>query len=131
MARATDGLLVTVGALQVRPGVVNAVPGEVAMTLEIRAPGDAMREEAGAALTKAARDIARRRGLGQDIARSYGLEFLPLIEEHFALLVDRRAWFEAPMQKLMAFCATETFANRATTSGGYDMADLGKVIWNA
>ena len=71
LARETDGLLATVGALQVRPGVVNAVPGEVAMTLEIRAPDDATREEAGAALTKAARDIARRRVLGLDIASSY------------------------------------------------------------
>lgn len=65
------------------------------------------------------------------VARSYGLEFLPVIEEHFALLVDRKAWFEAQMQKLMAFCATETFADRAKTSGGYDIVDLGKVIWNA
>ncbi|WP_416881620.1 substrate-binding domain-containing protein [Marivita sp.] len=65
------------------------------------------------------------------VARSYGLEFLPVIEEHFALLVDRKAWFEAPVQKLMAFCATDTFANRAKTSGGYDIVDLGKVIWNA
>lgn len=65
------------------------------------------------------------------VAGSYGLDFLPVIEEHFALLVDRKAWFEAPMQKLMAFCATDAFANRAKASGGYDIADLGKVIWNA
>jgi allantoate deiminase len=77
LALVTDGLLATVGALQVRPGVVNAVPGEVAMTLEIRAPDDAARAEAGAALTKAARDIAQRRGLGLDIARSYAQPATP------------------------------------------------------
>lgn len=65
------------------------------------------------------------------VARSYGLEFLPVVEEQFSLLVDRKAWFDAPMQRLMAFCATEAFANRAQAYGGYDTADLGKVIWNA
>ncbi|MFN7003827.1 MAG: M20 family metallo-hydrolase [Roseinatronobacter sp.] len=77
LARETDGLLATVGALQLRPGVVNAVPGEVALTLEIRAPDDAMRERAGAALTQAARDIATRRGLGLGIARTYAQRATP------------------------------------------------------
>ncbi|MDM7458979.1 MAG: M20 family metallo-hydrolase [Paracoccus sp. (in: a-proteobacteria)] len=71
LARETDNLLATVGALQVRPGVVNAVPGEVALTLEIRAPDDALREKVGKALTQAAHDIATRRGLSPHIARTY------------------------------------------------------------
>lgn len=77
LARETDGLLATVGALQLRPGVVNAVPGEVALTLEIRAPDDAMREQAGAALTQAAHEIAHRRGLVLDIARTYSQPATP------------------------------------------------------
>jgi allantoate deiminase len=71
LARETDGLLTTVGALQVRPGVVNAVPGEVVLTLEIRAPDDALREKAGTMLTQTAHDIATRRGLMLGIARTY------------------------------------------------------------
>src|SRR5690606_330913 len=54
-----------------------AVPGEVALTLEIRAPDDAMREQAGAALTQAAHDIAHRRGLVLDIARTYSQPATP------------------------------------------------------
>ena len=77
LARETGGLLATVGALQVRPGVVNAVPGEVALTLEIRAPDDAMRERAGGALTQAAHDIANRRGLRLDITRTYAQPATP------------------------------------------------------
>ncbi|NBB99087.1 MAG: hydantoinase/carbamoylase family amidase [Alphaproteobacteria bacterium] len=77
LARETDGLLATVGALQVRPGVVNAVPGEVALTLEIRAPEDAMRAQAGAALTQTAHDIAHRRGLVLKIARTYAQPATP------------------------------------------------------
>ncbi|AMY69491.1 M20 family metallo-hydrolase [Frigidibacter mobilis] len=77
LARETDGVLATVGALQVRPGVVNAVPGEVALTLEIRAPDDSVREWAGATLTQAAHDIANRRGLGLDIACTYAQPATP------------------------------------------------------
>lgn len=65
------------------------------------------------------------------VARSYGLEFLSVVDEQFALLVDRKAWFDAPMQKLMAFCATEAFANKAQAYGGYDTTALGTVVWNA
>lgn len=65
------------------------------------------------------------------VASSYGLEFSPIIEEEFALLVDRKAWFEPAVQTLMAFCATEQFMNRATEYGGYDTSALGSFIWNA
>lgn len=65
------------------------------------------------------------------VARSYGLEYLPIIEEEFALLVDRKAWFQAPLQKLVAFLGTKQFADRAKAYGGYDVEELGEVIWNA
>lgn len=65
------------------------------------------------------------------VAHSYGLEFLSVVEEQFSLLVDRKAWFDTPMQELMAFCATEAFANKAQAYGGYDTAGLGTVVWNA
>lgn len=65
------------------------------------------------------------------VARSYGLEYLPIIEEEFALLADRKAWFEAPLEKLVAFCRTRQFADRAKAYGGYDVDNLGSVIWNA
>ncbi|CUH39061.1 putative molybdopterin biosynthesis protein MoeA/LysR substrate binding-domain-containing protein [Jannaschia seosinensis] len=64
-------------------------------------------------------------------AHSYGLEFLPLIEEQFALLVDRKAWFEPQVRKLISFCGTEPFLARARTYGGYDVQDLGAVVWNS
>ncbi|MBF9051969.1 helix-turn-helix domain-containing protein [Roseobacter sp. HKCCD9010] len=65
------------------------------------------------------------------VAQSYGLEFLPVIEEQFALIVDRKSWFDTAMQKLLRFCATTDFERRAQAYGGYDTAELGKVIWNA
>lgn len=64
-------------------------------------------------------------------ARAYGLEFLPLVEEQFALLADRKAWFEPPLRKLMEFCASATFLRRAEACGGYSVDGLGTVVWNA
>lgn len=65
------------------------------------------------------------------VARSYGLDFVPILDEEFALLVDRKAWFEPPMQTLIAFCASAAFKARAEASGGYDIDVLGTVAWNA
>ncbi len=80
---------------------------------------------------------AVRRGEGdvafglEAVARNYGLEFAPLVEEQFALLVDRKAWFEPQMQALMAFCQSAAFKARAESYGGYDIAGCGAVLWNA
>lgn len=64
------------------------------------------------------------------VAQSYGLDFRPVIEEEFALLVDRKAWFDAPMQAFLAFCRSGKFRDRAAAYGGYDVSGLGAVLWN-
>ncbi len=65
------------------------------------------------------------------LSRPYGLHFVPLVEERFDLLVDRRAWFEPPMQRLLTFCATTEFRDHAETLAGYDLTVHHKVHWNA
>jgi len=70
-ARAEPGLLGTVGTLSIAPGAVNAVPREARLTVELRAPEDAVREQAGAVLSDFARAIADERGLGLEMTRSY------------------------------------------------------------
>lgn len=67
----------------------------------------------------------------ESVARSYGLEFCPIVDEQFALVLDRKAWFDEPLQKLMNFCVDKPFASRAAAYGGYDISSLGTVIWNA
>ncbi|MCA0942207.1 helix-turn-helix transcriptional regulator [Salipiger pacificus] len=67
----------------------------------------------------------------ESVARAYGLPFVPVIEERFDLLIDRKAYFDAPLQTLMAFCRSETFRARAGSLGGYDLSRLGEVVWNA
>ena len=85
-------------------------------------------DEAVGAVCRGAGDAAF--GL-EAVARSYGLAFAPVIEERFALLVDRKAWFEPAFQTLMGFCAGAAFRARAAASGGYDVDGLGSVLWNA
>ena len=63
------------------------------------------------------------------LAAQYGLEFLPVIEERYDLLVDRRAWFEPAMQRLLAFCQSGPFTARAGELAGYDVSSRGQVHW--
>jgi excisionase family DNA binding protein len=63
-------------------------------------------------------------------AAQYRLPFVPLIEERFDLLVDRRAWFEPPMQLFLAFCRSEAFPARARELAGYDISVFGAVQFN-
>jgi putative molybdopterin biosynthesis protein len=66
----------------------------------------------------------------ESAARQLGLDFIPLARERFDLVIDRRGYFEPPMQALLNFTHTESFRARAAELGGYDLEPLGRVIWN-
>ncbi|WP_108446670.1 helix-turn-helix transcriptional regulator [Halomonas denitrificans] len=71
-------------------------------------------------------------GLGVEAAaRRQGLAFVPLHEEAFDLALRRRSYFEAPIQRLLAFAREPRFAERAAALGGYDITALGRVVHNA
>lgn len=63
LARDTPGLRATVGKLEASPGASNVIPGRVDLSLDVRHPEDAMRNDAVAALHDRAREIARLRSL--------------------------------------------------------------------
>jgi molybdate-binding protein len=84
--------------------------------------------EAAAAVASGEADAAA--GL-EAAARPFGLRFLPMVDECFDLAVDRRAFFEPPLQRLFAFARTPAFAARAEALGGYDLGEHGAVRWNA
>jgi excisionase family DNA binding protein len=65
------------------------------------------------------------------MAHQLGLSFAPIADERFDLLIERRAYFEPPMQALLRFCQTPAFAARAANMPGYDITDRGRVIWTA
>jgi excisionase family DNA binding protein len=66
----------------------------------------------------------------ETVARQFRLGFVPLFRERYDLAVWRRDYFEPPLQKLLAFCRTAAFAQRAAELGGYDVAGLGQVHYN-
>lgn len=66
----------------------------------------------------------------QSLAAEYRLGFQPIIEERYDILVDRRSWFEPPMQAFIRFCASEHFRQRAQEYAGYDISGLGCVHFN-
>jgi molybdate-binding protein len=67
----------------------------------------------------------------QSAAQSHGLGFVPIIRERVDLLVNRRSYFEAPIQALLGFCRTAVFAAHAKALRGYDLTEHGMVVWNA
>ena len=60
-----------------------------------------------------------------------GLDFLPLAEEEFDLVMRRRDYFEPPVQRLLGFVRSEAFVRRAAYLGGYDLTGTGTVRYNA
>ena len=54
-----------------------------------------------------------------------------LKQEHFDLAMRRRHYFDPAMQRLLSFAGSERFVQRAEALGGYDIAELGHVVYNA
>ena len=64
------------------------------------------------------------------LAAQYRLGFVPVIDERYDILVDRRAWFEPTWQDFITFCATAEFTSHAATLAGYDVAARFRVHFN-
>ncbi|MEO8104318.1 MAG: helix-turn-helix transcriptional regulator [Betaproteobacteria bacterium] len=65
------------------------------------------------------------------VARQFHLDFIPLTVERLDIAVLRASYFDAPWQALMAFTRKPVFQRYAKTLAGYDVRDLGNVMWNA
>ncbi|MCC5967735.1 MAG: helix-turn-helix transcriptional regulator [Natronohydrobacter sp.] len=69
-------------------------------------------------------------GLGLQAVAGH-LGFIPLVsDESFDLAMSRRDYFEPAIQTLLTFARSDSFARRAAHLGGYDLTDLGRVLWN-
>ena len=65
------------------------------------------------------------------VARQFHLDFIPLTVERLDIAVLRPSYFDAPWQTLMEFTQKTAFLRYAKTLAGYDIRELGKVMWNA
>ncbi len=93
IGRGGDGLVATVGKIEALPGSVNVVPGDVAFTLDVRAPNDAQRLAAVTAITSRCHEIADRRGLTLKIEQKHEASAAvcaPWIMEQFDAAVARQ-----------------------------------------
>lgn len=88
-----------------------------------------LRSETDAALAVSEGKADAAFGL-RTLAAQYRLAFVPVVKERFDLLVDRRAWFEPPLQRLLGFCREAPFLARAEEMQGYDVSGLGRVRFN-
>ena len=61
------------------------------------------------------------------VANAAGLDFVPIVWEHFDLVVRQRDYFRAPLQAAVRFMASKEFAARAQELGGYDISAAGSV----
>ncbi len=68
-------------------------------------------------------------GLGS-LAAQYRLAFVPVTDERFDLLIDRRSYFEPALQSLFAFTRTAAFQDKAAELAGYNVSGLGTVRFN-
>jgi allantoate deiminase len=62
-AAATQDMRATVGVVEVHPGAMNVIPGDVRVSLDARHADDFIREEVVHSMIRAAHDLAARRGL--------------------------------------------------------------------
>ncbi|WP_349357607.1 helix-turn-helix transcriptional regulator [Stappia sp.] len=63
-------------------------------------------------------------------AHQFKLDFVPLCEERFDLVVARREWFEPPFQALVAFTRTAAFRDMAEALGGYRTEGIWTPLFN-
>lgn len=64
------------------------------------------------------------------LAAQYQQAFEPLVDERFDLLVDRKFWFEPPMQRFLEFCRSSRFAEQVAEWPGYTLQQPGRVRFN-
>ena len=97
-ARATAGLVATVGRIEARPGAANVIASEVVVTLDVRHAEDGVqRLEAVRALVEAAAEAASRRGVTMEFVTTMEQAATPMSGEMTETLerAARRAGYPA------------------------------------
>ena len=63
------------------------------------------------------------------VAAAAGLDFVPLLTEHFDILVRQRDSYRKPMQDFLRLLSSPAFAKRARELGGLDVGGAGDIRW--
>lgn len=87
-ARSTDGLIATVGKIEIEPNAANVIAGEARVSLDVRHADDRARKVAVESLLAQAQAVAAQRGLSLKIAQQMDQPAVPMDERLTAYLVD-------------------------------------------
>jgi allantoate deiminase len=100
LARETDGLIATVGKIEVEPNAVNVVAGSATVSLDLRHASDKERESALESLLGRASQIADRRGLSLETRRLMDQPAVPMDEQLTAFLVEAMESLGLPQKRM-------------------------------
>ncbi len=114
IGRSTEGLVATVGELDVRPGATNVIPGEVRMTCEVRHASSEVYDGALSAIRERVADICDARGLSFTFREIAGYEPTPMDE---GLRASLRQSIEAEGYR----------AIELTSGAGHDAINVAKI----
>jgi allantoate deiminase len=88
LAQRTEGLVATVGHVDVEPNAGNVIAGAVRVSLDVRHANDSARKSAAEALLAQAEAIAARRGLALQSTRQMDQPAVPMDERLTAFLAE-------------------------------------------
>lgn len=65
-------------------------------------------------------------------ARALGLDFIPVAEERYDLVIPESFWGDPKMQLLLEIIVSDSFREMASSMGGYDPTSSGKIagVWD-
>lgn len=107
MAQGTPDLVATVGRLEVSPGAINVIPGEVNFTMDVRSPSDAIRGATVLEMMDTVRNVVEKRQIGVAIER--------LQEQNVATCAQ---WLTAQLEQ--ALLAENHLVHRLPSGAGHD-----------
>jgi allantoate deiminase len=99
-ARDTDGLIATVGKIEVEPNASNVIAGVARVSLDVRHADDSSRKSAVESLLANAQAIAGKRGLGLESTQQMDQPAVPMDERLTAYLSDAIAATGLPAKQM-------------------------------
>ena len=64
-------------------------------------------------------------------ARALDLEFVPLFSERYQLAIPRQHYESALLARVLDILRSDDFAAQVAALGGYDVTDMGQVVWES
>jgi N-carbamoyl-L-amino-acid hydrolase len=93
-------LVTTVGNLTVHPNIVNAIPGRVTMSIDMRDPTDANLDRAHAMLDRAVREACEAEGVSYELEHYWRMPYTPFDRDVVAVVEGAAAATGAPYRRI-------------------------------